>query len=121
MPHTPHTCYEFGPYRLNPAQRLLTRDGENIALTPKAADILTLLVMNAGSLVQKDELLKEVWADTFVEESNLSQNIFILRRALGDERVGPKYIQTVSRQGYRFIASVKACNGEQPEETDAET
>ena len=78
MPYTPHSCYEFGPYRLNPAERLLTRDGETIALTPKAADILTLLVTNAGCVVEKDDLLKEVWADTFVEDSNLAQNIFTL-------------------------------------------
>ena len=120
MPHTPHSCYAFGPYRLNPAQRLLTRDGELIALTPKAIDILTLLVMNAGRLVEKDDLLKEVWADTFVEESNLAQNIFTLRRALGDERAGPKYIETVPRHGYRFIASVKACNGEELGASEAE-
>src|SRR5690349_13369623 len=120
MPHTPHSCYAFGPYRLNPAQRLLTRNGELIALTPKAIDILTLLVMNAGRLVEKDDLLKEVWADTFVEESNLAQNIFTLRRALGDERAGPKYIETVQRYGYRFIASVKACNGEEPEAIEPE-
>jgi DNA-binding winged helix-turn-helix (wHTH) protein len=121
MPHTPHTCYEFGPYRLNPMQRLLTRDGDQIPLTPKAADILTLLVMNAGCLVEKDDLLKEVWADTFVEDSNLAQNIFILRRALGDERALPKYIQTVARQGYRFIASVKRCNGAELETSEAES
>src|SRR5689334_22655100 len=120
MPHTPHSCYAFGPYRLNPAQRLLTRNGELIALTPKAIDILTLLVMNAGRLVEKDDLLKEVWADTFVEESNLAQNIFTLRRALGDDRAGLKYIETVPRHGYRFIASVKACIGEEPEASEAE-
>src|SRR6476620_8075345 len=67
MPHAPHTCYEFGPYRLNLAQRCLTRDGEIIALTPKATDILALQVMTAGRVVEKDDLLKEVWADTFVE------------------------------------------------------
>src|ERR1043165_8518458 len=109
MPHTPpHSCYEFGPYRLNPTERLLTRDGQTIALTPKAADILTLLVTNAGCVLEKDDLLKEVWADTFVEDSNLAQNIFTLRRALGDEKSGPKYIETVPRRGYRFIGSVKA-------------
>ncbi|HEY3581310.1 MAG TPA: winged helix-turn-helix domain-containing protein, partial [Pyrinomonadaceae bacterium] len=120
MPHTPYSCYEFGPYRLNPTQRLLTRDGELISLTPKAIDILTLLVMNAGRLVEKDDLLREVWTDTFVEDANLAQNIFTLRRALGDERAGPKYIETVPRHGYRFIASVKACNGEEPEASEAE-
>lgn len=104
--------YEFGPYRLNLAQRNLTRDGETIALTPKATDILVRLVVNAGHLVEKDDLLRDVWPETFVEESNLTQNIFILRRALGDERADPKYIETVARRGYRFIANVKVCESD---------
>ncbi|HEU4508208.1 MAG TPA: winged helix-turn-helix domain-containing protein [Pyrinomonadaceae bacterium] len=86
--------------------RILTRAGETIPLTPKSSEILTLLVVNAGQLVERDELLKEVWPDTFVEEANLSQNIFRLRRALGDERAVPRYIETVTRRGYRFIAPV---------------
>src|SRR5215208_5145247 len=99
--------YEFGPYRLDPSTRVLTRAGDTISLTPKATDILLLLVVNAGQLVEKDELLQEVWPDTFVEESNLTQNIFTLRRALGDERAGPRYIETVTRRGYRFVAAVR--------------
>ena len=99
--------YEFGPYRLNLAQRSLTRDGETVALSPKATEILVRLVVNAGHVVEKDDLLRDVWPDTFVEESNLTQNIFVLRRALGDERTGPKYIETVAKRGYRFVASVK--------------
>jgi DNA-binding winged helix-turn-helix (wHTH) protein/tetratricopeptide (TPR) repeat protein len=93
----------------------LTRDGEIIALTPKATDILALLVMSAGRVVEKDDLLKEVWADTFVEDANLTQNIFTLRRALGDDRAVPKYIETVARRGYRFIANVTSCNDEELE------
>src|SRR6185369_7380237 len=116
IPHAPHTCYEFGPYRLNLAQGRLTRDGEIIALTPKATDILALLVMNAGRVVEKDDLLKEVWAHTFVEDANLTQNIFTLRRALGDDRAGPKYIETVAKRGYRFIANVTSCNDEEQRE-----
>ncbi|HKR15363.1 MAG TPA: winged helix-turn-helix domain-containing protein [Pyrinomonadaceae bacterium] len=100
-------CYEFGPYRLDLGQRILTRSGDKIALTPKATQLLSLLVSHAGSLVDKDELLKEVWANTFVDESNLTQNIFLLRRALGDERPGTRYIETVPRRGYRFVASVR--------------
>ncbi|HSD47548.1 MAG TPA: transcriptional regulator, partial [Pyrinomonadaceae bacterium] len=100
------TC-EFGPYRLNLTERSLTRDGEVVALSPKATEILVRLVTNAGCLVEKDDLLRDVWPDTFVEESNLTQNIFILRRALGDERAEPKYIETVARRGYRFVASVR--------------
>src|SRR5215217_7461329 len=111
MPRSNHLTYEFGPYRFDPGERVLTRAGDTISLTPKAIDILLLLVTNAGQLVEKDELLKEVWPDTFVEESNLSQNIFILRRALGDERAGPKYIETVVRRGYRFVAPVRVVGG----------
>jgi DNA-binding winged helix-turn-helix (wHTH) protein/tetratricopeptide (TPR) repeat protein len=107
IPHNQNLDYEFGPYHLNLSSRRLTREGEKISLTPKAAEILMLLVTNAGQLVEKDFLLKEVWPDTFVEESNLAQNIFTLRKALGDERDGPKYIETVPRRGYRFIASVR--------------
>lgn len=108
MPHNNTQYYEFGPYRLELAQRVLTRTGEMVALTRKATEILMVLVAHAGQLVEKDELLKEVWPDSFVEESNLAQTIFQLRRTLGDERAEPKYIETVARRGYRFIANVRA-------------
>jgi TolB-like protein len=111
MPH-PNLSYEFGPYRFDSGMRILTQAGETISLTPKATEILMLLVQNAGQLVEKDELLKEVWPNTFVEEANLSQNIFRLRRALGDERALPRYIETVPRRGYRFIAPVTKIGGE---------
>jgi DNA-binding winged helix-turn-helix (wHTH) protein len=116
MPH--NVCYEFGPYHLDLDRRVLTRSGEIISLTPKAADILGILINNAGQLVEKEALLKEVWPDTFVEEANLTQNIFMLRRALGDDRAGPKYIETVTRRGYRFIATVRAVD---PNGTEAKT
>jgi len=87
--------------------RILTRDGDAISLTPKATEILLVLLKHAGQLVEKDELLKEVWPDTFVEENNLTQNIFTLRKALGDDRTGPKYIETIARRGYRFLATVR--------------
>ena len=105
--------YEFGPYCLNPALLRLTREGEKISLTPKAVEILALLVTNAGQLVAKDFLLNQVWPNTFVEDANLAQNIFLLRRALGDERDGPKYIETVARRGYRFIATVRVFDAEE--------
>jgi DNA-binding winged helix-turn-helix (wHTH) protein/tetratricopeptide (TPR) repeat protein len=101
-------CYEFGPYHLDPSKRILTREGDGIPLTPKATDILIALVKHAGQLIEKDELLKEVWPDTFVEEANLSQNVFTLRRALGDDRADPRYIETVAKRGYRFLATVTA-------------
>src|SRR6476620_2399023 len=99
--------YEFGPYQLDPSKRILTREGEGIQLTPKATDILIMLVKHAGQLVEKDELLKEVWPNTFVEEANLSQNVFTLRRAFGEDRAEPRYIETVARRGYRFLAAVR--------------
>jgi len=120
MPHSHNLCYKFGPYQLDLAQRVLTRAGETVSLTPKATEILVLLVMNAGQLVEKDDLLKEVWPDTFVEESNLTQNIFTLRRALGDERTGPKYIETVARRGYRFVANVRTCNANEQQSNEAD-
>ena len=105
MPHSPR--FEFGPFQLDLNDRLLTRAGEVISLRPKATEILVRLVMNAGQLIKRDELLKEVWPDTFVEESNLSQTIFTLRKALGDDRTEPRYIETVPRRGYRFVAAVR--------------
>src|SRR4026208_2550304 len=113
MPHSNNLSYEFGPYRLDLSKRVLTCDGETISLTPKATEILVLLVLNAGQLVEKDELLKEVWPNTFVEEANLSQNVFYLRRALDDDRAGPKYIETVTRRGYRFIATVRVVEADE--------
>lgn len=99
--------YEFGPYHLLPQERLLLRDGEPVALTPKAFETLVALVRRAGHLADKDELLKDVWPDSFVEESNLAQNVFALRRALGRSEDGGQYIETVPKRGYRFLASVK--------------
>src|SRR5215813_9347316 len=107
MPHSQDTCYEFGSFRLDVNQRVLTRSGEPVSLTPKATDILVLLLHNAGQLVDKEELIREVWPDSFVEEQNLTQNIFVLRRALGDGTGGAKFIETVPRRGYRFVATVK--------------
>lgn len=101
------SLYEFGPYRLDPRERLLLRAGEPVALTPKAFETLLTLVRRSGRLVEKDELLEEVWAGTSVEESNVAQNIFALRRALGETEDGGKYIETVPKRGYRFLASVR--------------
>ena len=100
--------YEFGPFRLDAAEHLLLRDGEAVPLTPKAFDLLLALVERHGHLLEKDELLKKVWPDTFVEESNLTSNISQLRKALGDVENGLRYIETAPKRGYRFIASVSA-------------
>ncbi|MFL6231204.1 MAG: winged helix-turn-helix domain-containing protein [Pyrinomonadaceae bacterium] len=99
--------YEFGPYRLLPAERLLLREGEPVQLTPKAFETLVVLVERGGRLVEKDELLDEVWAGTSVEESNVAQNVFTLRRVLGRCQDGKPYIETVPKRGYRFLPGVK--------------
>src|SRR5919205_2284160 len=98
--------YEFGPYRLDPDQQQLFARGKPVSLTPKAFDTLTVLVRNHGRLVSKEELLKAVWPDAFVEESTLAQNVFRLRRLLGDDGAGPLYIETIPKRGYRFVAPV---------------
>ena len=102
-----HRIYEFGPFRLESAERRLLRQGELIVLTPKVFDLLLALVERSGHLVSKDELLRSVWPDSFVEEANLSVNISALRRAMGDGRGCEKYIETIPRIGYRFVAPVR--------------
>jgi len=99
--------YEFGPFRLDAAEHLLLRDGEAVPLTPKAFDLLLALVEQHGHLLEKDELLKKVWPDTFVEEANLASNISQLRKALGDGENGQRFIETMPKRGYRFVASVR--------------
>jgi TolB-like protein/DNA-binding winged helix-turn-helix (wHTH) protein/Tfp pilus assembly protein PilF len=96
--------YEFGPFRLEPAERKLLRGNEIVELTPKAFDTLLLLVRNSGHLLDKDELISRVWPETFVEEGSLSNNIFLLRKALGED---PAFIETVPRRGYRFVGAVR--------------
>ena len=87
-------------------ERVFERDSEPVLLTPKAFDLLAVLVEHLGRLLTKEELLRTVWPDAFVEESNLAYNIFALRKALGDAAEDPKYIETVPKRGYRFIAAV---------------
>jgi eukaryotic-like serine/threonine-protein kinase len=98
--------YEFGPFRLEPREHVLRRGGEPVVLPPKAFDLLAVLVGRAGRLVRKEELLKEVWGETVVEEANLSYTVSLLRKALGDGRGAPRYIETVATLGYRFVAPV---------------
>ena len=99
--------YEFGPFRLDPRKRRLMRDGEPVRLTPKALDLLLVLIEEQGRTVEKDELLEKVWAGTVVEENNLNQNITALRKSLGDSRQDSQYIATVPGLGYRFVADVR--------------
>ncbi|HEV3279902.1 MAG TPA: winged helix-turn-helix domain-containing protein [Terriglobia bacterium] len=101
------SCYEFGPFRLHPSEHLLLREGKPVPVTPKAFDILVLLVENSGRLLRKDDLLKRIWPDSFVEESNLTVNISTLRKVLGRDADGKEFIETVPRRGYRFTATVE--------------
>jgi eukaryotic-like serine/threonine-protein kinase len=99
--------YEFGPFRMDPDKQVLLRDGQLIAVTPKAFETLLVLVRRGREVVSKEELLKEVWPDSFVEEANLSQHIFKLRKALGDSLEGERYIVTLPGRGYRFAVPVR--------------
>lgn len=99
--------YEFGPFRLDDAERTLSRDGRGIALSPKLFETLSALVERGGHVVSKDELIKKVWPDSFVEESSLAQNISLLRKALGESGQPAKYIETIPKRGYRFVAPVR--------------
>src|SRR5271155_5729736 len=99
--------YEFGAFSIDPEERLLTRDGTALSLTPKVFDTLLYLVRNPGRILTKDELLKEIWPDTFVEEVNLAVNISTLRKVLGENPQDGRYIATVAGRGYRFVADVR--------------
>ena len=107
MAKSPSPQFEFGPFRLDPAERLLTRDGHAVPLTPKAFDTLLYFVENQQRLLTKDELIANIWPDSFVEESNLAQNVSAVRRALGEKTGGGHYIETVPKRGYRFVGEAK--------------
>ena len=98
--------WRFGSFRLDPAEKLLQREGVEVRLPPKAFDLLVALVNGRGRLQEKDDLLRQVWPDTFVEESSLAQHVSILRKALQDGEGGVTYIDTVPKRGYRFVAAV---------------
>jgi DNA-binding winged helix-turn-helix (wHTH) protein len=99
--------YVFGNFRLDAGERALFYEGKLVSLTPKALDTLCVLVSRAGHVVSKDELMQAVWPDTFVEDGNLSVNIFALRKALGEGTNGHLFIETVPRRGFRFVAPVE--------------
>src|SRR5262245_58547345 len=99
--------YQFGPYRLDSSECLLLRNGQAVSLTPKAFDLLKALVERPGELLSKEDLLQTVWPDSFVEESNLADNISKLRKALGEGQNGDRFIETVPKRGYRFLCDVR--------------
>ena len=98
--------YDFGPFRLDLSEHTLLRDGHPVPLTPKIFDVLRVLVQNGGHLVEKERLLKEVWPDSFVEEGTLNRSVSVLRKALGERPSEQKYIETMPKRGYRFVAPV---------------
>jgi len=107
MPEKTKRFFDFGHFRVDPAERVLLADGQPVSLTPKAFDTLLTLLENSGHVLEKDELLKRVWPDTFVEEGTLVQNISTLRKVLGEAPDGSVYIETIPRRGYRFTGAVR--------------
>jgi len=112
MSESSRNVFEFGPFRLEPAESRLTKGGDPVHVTPKALELLVALVARPGRLVTKEELVAEVWPDTFVEEGNLAVNMTRLRQALNDG-TGQTYVETVPKRGYRFVATVREISAEQ--------
>ncbi|MGI8812124.1 MAG: winged helix-turn-helix domain-containing protein [Pyrinomonadaceae bacterium] len=106
--------YAFDGYTLDVAEHLLLRGTEHVAVSEKTFETLCVLVRNAGRLVTKDELMRQVWTDSFVEENNLDKNISLLRQALGEKKGEMKFIRTVRGQGYRFVADVTSGSPTEP-------
>ena len=103
--------YEFGPFSVDAGKRLLLRNGEPVPLAPKVLETLLVLIENRERVLSKDELLKQVWGDTIVEEGGLTRNISVLRKALGEKPEDHQYIVTVPARGYQFVAEVRARRG----------
>src|SRR6478735_9883164 len=97
--------YEFGPFLLDPAGRVLTRDRQVVPLAPKTFDLLVLFLQHPGRAYSKQELMHALWPDTFVEEANLSFQVSVLRKALGAD--GARWVETVPKHGYRFGSGVR--------------
>lgn len=115
MNHGLRPIFAFDQFLLAPEEHLLLRDGHPVSLTPKTFDLLVVLVQNSGHLVGKEELMQQVWPDSFVEEVNLSVNISALRKTLGDDQSVTRFIETVPKRGYRFVAPVKLIGDETAE------
>ena len=112
----PKIFYEFDSFRMDPEERLLLQNGSPIPLNPKAFEILTILVQHSERVVLKDDLMKQLWPDSFVEEANLTQNIFMLRKALGESGRSYRYVVTVPGRGYRFAIKVREVSGPQKDQ-----
>lgn len=112
--------YQFGEFTLDAGQKVLLRQGKPLLLAPKIIETLLTLVQNSGRIVEKEELMTRLWPDTFVEESNLTYSIVQLRKTLGDDARRPRYIETIPKRGYRFIADVEGINVGAEEQQDSE-
>ncbi len=99
--------FEFGPFTIVVDERQLLFDKKQVSLTPKAFDTLLMLVQHSGQVIEKKDIMDHIWPDTFVEEATLAQNIFTLRKVLGENTIGVQYIETIPKRGYRFVAQVK--------------
>ena len=117
IPQQTKHFYQFGSHRLDPAKRVLLLEGKPLPLTAKVFDTLLVLVERRGQVVEKDELMKLLWPDSFVEEANLSQNVSILRKVLGESPNDHRYIVTVPGRGYRFVARVTESEDEETRAT----
>jgi adenylate cyclase len=117
MPPSRTGVYQFGPFQLDVPERRLLRDGTQVPLRLKAFETLRVLVENAGRLVTKETLLKQVWSDAVVEENNINANVSILRKALGQDGNGQSFIETVRRVGYRFVLQVAQLSSQQSAQT----
>lgn len=107
--------YEFGPYRIDAVKRLLLRDGRPVALTSKSLDTLLVLIEHRGQVVNKEELMEKLWPDTAVEENNLTQQISVLRKILGERAGEHRYVVTVPGRGYSFVAEVRELCENEPD------
>jgi DNA-binding winged helix-turn-helix (wHTH) protein/TolB-like protein/Tfp pilus assembly protein PilF len=107
--------YEFDRFRVYPANRLLLREGEVVPLTSKVFDILLVFVENGGCVLEKEEMMRRVWQDSFVEEGNLTRNVSTLRKALGEDPKSHQYIVTVPGRGYKFVAAIRSVQASGPQ------
>src|SRR5215213_1563758 len=111
---------QFKDFTIDTVEKVLLREGMPVALAPKVFETLLVLLESHGRIVPKEELMKRLWPDTFVEEANLTFNIQQLRKSLGDNARSPIYIQTIARRGYRFIAAVEPVSSDKGEVQNTE-
>src|SRR5215470_3991833 len=102
--------YRFGPFQIDVEEQLLFRDGRPLSLKPKQFELLVVLVAKSGHVLTKDDLMKKVWSDSFVEEGNLAVSVHEIRKTLGGDSNGQSFIETIPKRGYRFAPCVTAIN-----------